>query len=78
MHPKVECILFVLFKSFLNDQAAPNDWAARREGVLMVSPERIYPFFRQDKKNGGTLYKHLRHRLKHRKRPVRGKGGDTR
>jgi IS30 family transposase len=39
----------------------------------MVSHECIYQFIRQDKKNGGTLYKHLRHRLKHRKRPVGGK-----
>jgi IS30 family transposase len=39
----------------------------------MVSHERIYQFIREDKKNGGTLYKHLRHRLKHRKRPVGGK-----
>ncbi|MDR2682965.1 MAG: IS30 family transposase, partial [Dysgonamonadaceae bacterium] len=33
----------------------------------------IYQFIREDKKNGGTLYKHLRHRLRHQKRPVGGK-----
>lgn len=38
----------------------------------MVSVERIYQYIRQDKKKGGELYKHLRHKLKHRKRPVNG------
>lgn len=36
----------------------------------MVSVERIYQFIRKDKANGGLIYKHLRHKLKHRKRPV--------
>jgi IS30 family transposase len=39
----------------------------------MVSHERIYQFIREDKAAGGTLYKELRYRLKHRKRPVGGK-----
>jgi IS30 family transposase len=39
----------------------------------MVSHERIYRFIREDKKKGGALYKHIRHRLKHRKRLVGGK-----
>lgn len=30
----------------------------------------IYQIIREDKKNGGTLYTHLRHKGKHRKRPV--------
>jgi len=38
--------------------------------IEMVSVERIYQYIRQDKDNGGELYKHLRHKLKHRKRPV--------
>lgn len=41
-----------------------------KKGLDMVSHERIYQYIRQDKDNGGELYKHLRHRLKHRKRPV--------
>ena len=41
--------------------------------IPMVSHERIYQYIRQDKQQGGDLYKHLRHRLKHRKRPVGGK-----
>src|SRR5690554_8237018 len=43
------------------------------EGIEMVSYQRIYQYIRKDKDDGGDLYKHLRHRLKHRKRPVSGK-----
>lgn len=43
---------------------------ARRESRPMVSHTRIYQFIREDKVAGGTLYAHLRHKLKHRKRPV--------
>ena len=39
-------------------------------GLKMVSVEWIYRLIREDKKNGGTLHKHCRHRLKHRKRCV--------
>jgi transposase, IS30 family len=42
----------------------------KKENIEMVSVERIYQFIRKDKANGGSLYKHTRHRLKHRKRPV--------
>ncbi len=45
----------------------------KKIGKPMVSHERIYQYLRDDKKNGGGLYKNLRHRLKHRKRPVGGK-----
>ncbi len=44
-----------------------------KEGIDMVSHERIYQYIRKDKVQGGTLYKHLRHKLKHRKRPILGK-----
>ena len=46
---------------------------AKREGIPMVSTERIYQFIRQDKRTGGVLWKQCRHKLKHRKRPVTGK-----
>ena len=46
---------------------------AAREGIPMVSHETIYRFIRADKANGGTLFKHTRHGLKHRKRPASGK-----
>lgn len=45
----------------------------RKHSIAMVSHERIYQYIRKDKLSGGTLYKHLRHQLKHRKRPVSGK-----
>ena len=38
--------------------------------IEMVSVEWIYRFIREDKRNGGSLYRHCRHRLKHRKRPI--------
>jgi IS30 family transposase len=46
---------------------------AKARGIPMVSTERIYQYIRQDRRSGGTLWKHCRHRLKHRKRPVGGK-----
>jgi len=45
----------------------------KSQNIPMVSHERIYAFIRKDKNQGGDLYKHLRHQLKHRKRPVSGK-----
>jgi IS30 family transposase len=54
-----------------------QDWSPQQiEGRLKlensspVSHETIYKIIRQDKMDGGTLYKHTRHQLKHRKRPV--------
>lgn len=41
-----------------------------KQGIEMVSHERIYQFIRADKAKGGSLYKELRHKLKHRKRPI--------
>lgn len=38
--------------------------------IEMVCIERIYQFIRKDRQNGGELYKHLRHNLKHRKRTL--------
>ena len=42
----------------------------QQHNIEMVSVERIYQYIREDKADGGDLYKHLRHKLKHRKRPV--------
>ncbi|GHU73279.1 hypothetical protein FACS189413_17480 [Bacteroidia bacterium] len=46
---------------------------AKSQNIPMVSHERIYQLIRQDKAVGGSLWKHTRHKLKHRKRPVTGK-----
>lgn len=43
-----------------------------KNNIDMVSVERIYQYIRQDKEKNGELYKHLRHKLKHRKRSVNG------
>ncbi|MDR0796902.1 MAG: IS30 family transposase [Tannerella sp.] len=52
-------------------------WSPRQiEGRLkienkpFVSHETIYQLIRRDKAAGGTLYRHTRHKLKHRKRPA--------
>ena len=54
-----------------------QDWSPQQiEGRLkmenkpFVSHETIYKIIRKDKADGGTLYKHTRQRLKHRKRPT--------
>ena len=41
----------------------------KKEGIN-VSHKYIYQIIRADKEEGGTLYTHLRHKGKHRKRPV--------
>ncbi len=43
-----------------------------KNNIPIVSVERIYQYIREDKANGGDLFKSLRHKLKHRKRPVGG------
>jgi transposase, IS30 family len=45
----------------------------KKENIKIVSHETIYAYIRKDKAKGGKLYKHLRHKLKHRKRPLEGK-----
>jgi IS30 family transposase len=62
-------------KVLTEDQWSPEQIKGRfdKEGRPMVSHERIYQIIRKDKQNGGNLYKHTRHHLKHRKRPVGGK-----
>lgn len=54
------------------EQWSPEEIAGycKANGIEMASMERIYQFIRADKRNGGTLFTHLRHRLKHRKRAV--------
>jgi IS30 family transposase len=56
------------------DQWSPEQIVGycRSKGIPMVSSERIYQYVRGDKVAGGTLWKHLRHKGKHRKRPVGG------
>lgn len=58
-----------------NEQWSPKQIAgfSKVSNIPMVSHETIYKLIRQDKKEGGLLWTHTRHKLKHRKRPVSGK-----
>ncbi len=55
-----------------NEQWSPKQIVgdSKKKTIPIVSHERIYQYVREDKANGGDLYKNMRHRLKHRKRPV--------
>lgn len=55
-----------------NEQWSPEQISGycKINNIEMVSVERIYQFIRKDKQSGGELYKHLRHRLKRRKRTI--------
>ena len=64
-------------KRIIDDKVGKEQWSpkqiigyCKKQGIEMVSHERIYQYIRQDKTDEGNLYKQLRHRLKHRKRAV--------
>ncbi|CEN50563.1 conserved hypothetical protein [Capnocytophaga canimorsus] len=40
---------------------------------MLKNLDSIIKYIREDKEKGGDLYQYLRHKLKHRKRPVSGK-----
>ena len=42
----------------------------KKNRIPMVGKTTIYKFIHQDKENGGELYKHTRHQLKHRNRAL--------
>ena len=58
--------------SLIKEDLSPEQISGRLklENKPSVSHEAIYKIIREDKRNGGDLYKHTRHKLKHRKRPV--------
>lgn len=67
-------------EKYVKEQIEKEQWSpeqivgyCKSQNIPMVSHERIYAYIRDDKKQGGNLFKHLRHQLKHRKRPVSGK-----
>jgi len=70
-----ETIRKYVIKQLTEEQWSPEQIVGdgKRRGINTVSHERIYQFIREDKRAGGSLWKHCRHRLKHRKRPVGGK-----
>ncbi len=61
----------------LIEERLKDDWSPEQihgycltHSIPIVSIERIYQHIRTNKQQGGELYKHCRHKLKHRKRPV--------
>ena len=56
----------------LEEQWSPKQIAGycKEKQIPIVSHERIYQYIRENKAAGGDFYTHLRHQLKHRKRPV--------
>lgn len=66
----------IVIKYITEQQWSPEQISGycKSNNISMVSHERIYQYIRDDKLKGGDLYKHMRHKLKHRKRPV----GETR
>ena len=62
----------IVVEYITNEQWSPEQIVGycKNKGVKMVSVERIYQFVRKDKAQGGNIYTFLRHKLKHRKRPV--------
>ena len=66
-----------IVKKIIDTKLTQEQWSpeqikgyCNKQEIDMVSVERIYQYIRQDKLQGGKHYKHLRHQLKHRKRPV--------
>ena len=61
-------------EKYVRDQIVQEQWSPEQivgycklHKIPMVSHERIYAYVREDKRQGGNLYTHLRHQLKHRK-----------
>ena len=70
-------------EKFILDKLVKEQWSPEQivgyckvNNIPMVSHERIYIYLRKDKLAGGCLYKNLRHKFKHRKRPLSGKQND--
>ncbi|WP_392419727.1 IS30 family transposase [Capnocytophaga canis] len=66
--------------AFVEEKIRREQWSpqqivgyCKKHEISMVSTEKIYQYIREDKEKGGDLYQNLRHKLKHRKRPVSGK-----
>jgi IS30 family transposase len=68
LHPWLKRKIIELIKQDWSPQQIEG--RLRIENKPFVCYETIYKIIRQDNSEGGTLYKHTRHKLKHRKRPV--------
>lgn len=59
-------------RKLIEEQWSPmqiSGWLKREQGISL-SHETIYKWIREDKRQGGDLYKHCRHKLKKRKRDI--------
>lgn len=63
------CIYYLIHEQWSPDEIVGY---CNKNNLSIVSTERIYQYLRYNKQQGGDLYKHLRHRLKHRKRILNG------
>ena len=64
-------------RNFIRTKMTEEQWSPaqiagylRKKGKPAVCVETIYAYIRTDKENGGELWKHCRHQLKHRRRQV--------
>ncbi len=69
--------LTIEIRNFIRTKMTEEQWSPaqivgwlRKQGKESVCVETIYAYIRADKENGGDLWKHCRHQLKHRKRLV--------
>lgn len=66
-----------VIRKFIRTKMTEDQWSPaqivghlRKKGKPSVCVETIYAYIRADKENGGDLYRHCRHQLKHRRRQV--------
>ena len=64
-------------RNFIREKITREQWSPaqivgwlRKNGKCSVCVETVYAYIRADKANGGDLWKHCRHQLKHRARQV--------
>lgn len=69
--------LTIEIRNFIRRKMTEEQWSPaqivgwlRKQGKAGVCVETVYAYIRADRKNGGDLYRHCRHQLKHRRRQV--------
>lgn len=69
--------LTIEIRNFIRRKMTEEQWSPaqivgwlRKHGKAGVCVETVYAYIRADRKNGGDLYRHCRHQLKHRRRQV--------
>jgi len=69
-HTKLNFDMQEIIKDRLEEKWSPEQIAGycKRKGIKMISHQAIYDYIKEDRTNGGNLYKHLRHSMKRRKK----------